>query len=150
MECVRYLARQGIPFLGSNDNNDNFYQLLLLMGKYDKTILDRIEDTSVKRKHKFTHADHQLELLTLMSNQVSTNILVPIRENGIYSIMSDEWTDIANIEQLSICVRMVNDNLEVFERFLGFYEIPNIRSETIVNVIEDALIRMQLPLSSCR
>ena len=58
MECVQYLARQGIPFLGSNDNNDNFYQLLLLMGKYDKTILDRTEDTSVKRKRKFTHADY--------------------------------------------------------------------------------------------
>ena len=120
------------------------------MGKYDKTILDRIEDTSVKRKHKFMHADHQLELLTLMSNQVLRNILLPIRENGIYSIMSDEWTDIANIEQLLICVRTVNDNLKVFERFLGFYKIPNIRSETIVNVIEDALIRMQLPLLSCR
>ena len=35
MECVQYLAHQGIPFLGSNDNKDNFYQLLLLMGKYD-------------------------------------------------------------------------------------------------------------------
>ena len=68
MECVQYLARQGMSFLGSNDNNNNFYQLLLLMGKYDKTMLDRIEDTSVKRKRKVTHADYQLELLTLMSN----------------------------------------------------------------------------------
>ena len=56
----------------------------------------------------------------------------------------------ANLNQLSICVRTVNDNLEVFERFLGFYEIPNIRSETIVTAIKGALIRMQLPLSSCR
>ena len=114
MECVQYLVRQGIPFLGSNDNNDNFYQFLLLMGKYDKTILDRTEDTSVKRKHKFTHADYQLELLTLMSNQVLSTILIPIKENDIYSLMSDEWTDIVNLEQLSICVRTVNDNLELF------------------------------------
>ena len=66
--------------------------------------------------------------------------------------MRDEWTDIANLEQLSICVRTVNDNLEeVFERFLGFYKIPNIlRSETIVTAIKGALIWMQLPLSSCR
>ena len=63
--------------------------------------------------------------------------------------MSDERTDIANLEQLAICVRIVNDNFEVFERFLGFYEIPNIQSETIVTAIKDALIRMQLPLSSC-
>lgn len=105
MECVQYLARQGIPFLGSNDNNDNFFQLLLLMGEYDKTILERIEDTSVKQNHKFTHADQQLELLTIMANQVLRKLLVPIRENGIYSLMSDEWTEIANMQQLSICVR---------------------------------------------
>ena len=149
MECVQYLARQGISFLESNDNNDNFFQLLLLMGNYDKTILDRIEDTSVKWKHKFTDADYQLELLTLMSNQVLRTILIPIKENGIYSLMSNEWTDIANLEELSICVRTVNDNLEVSECFLGFYEIPNIRSEIIVTTIKDALTRMQLPLSSC-
>ena len=109
-----------------------------------------MEDTSVNRKHRVTHADYQLELLTLMSNQVLRTILIPIKENGIYSLMSDEWTDIANLEQLSICVRTVNDNLEVFECFLGFYEIPNVRSETIFTAIKDALIRMQLPLSSCR
>ena len=61
-----------------------------------------------------------------MSNQVLRTILIPIKENGIYSLMSDEWTDITNLEQLLICVRTVNDNLEVFECFLGFYEIPNI------------------------
>ena len=106
--------------------------------------------SEVKQKHKFTHVDYQLELLTLMSNQVLRAILIPIKENGIYSLMSNEWTDIANLERLSICVRTVNGNLEVFERFLGFYEIPNIRREVIVTAIKDALIQMQLPLSSCR
>ena len=90
MECVQYLVGQGILFLESNDNNDNFYQLLLLMGKYDKTVLDRIEDTSVKRKHNCTPANYQLELLTLMSSQVLRTILISIKENGICSLMSDE------------------------------------------------------------
>ena len=43
-----------------------------------------------------------------------------------------------------------NENLEMFERFLGFYEIHSIRSETIVTAIKGALIRMQQPLLSCR
>ena len=62
--------------------------------------------------------------------------------NGIYSI--------AYLEQLLICVRTVNDNLEVLEHFLGFYKISNIRSKTIVTAIKDALIQMQLPLLSYR
>ena len=43
MECVQFLCRQGIPFLGSNDGNDNFYQLLLLRGKDDPIILEKIK-----------------------------------------------------------------------------------------------------------
>ena len=36
------------------------------------------------------------------------------------------------------------------EDFLGFYNIPNIQSNTIVSVIKDALVRLQLSLSYCR
>ena len=43
MECVQYLCRQGIPFLGSNDGNDNFTQLLLLRGKDNPLILEKLK-----------------------------------------------------------------------------------------------------------
>ena len=36
------------------------------------------------------------------------------------------------------------------EDFLGFYEVPNIKSVTIKNVIIDALTRFQLSLSQLR
>ena len=38
----------------------------------------------------------------------------------------DEYTDVSNKEQLPFCMRWVNNNLEVSEKFLGFYEIINI------------------------
>ena len=44
----------------------------------------------------------------------------------------------------------VNNDLNIHENFLGFYEIPNLKSKTIVSVIKDALIRMQFPLNNCR
>ena len=71
-------------------------------------------------------------------------VLKPIRCNEIFSLMSDEWTDISNLEQLSICTRTVNKDLIVQENFLGFYEIPNIKGETIVSAIKDALISCPL------
>ena len=40
--------------------------------------------------------------------------------------------------------------LVVHEDFLGFYEVPNIKSATIKDVIVDALVRFQLPLSQLR
>ena len=53
-------------------------------------------------------------------------------------------------EQLTFCVRWIDEKLDAHEDFLGFYNVPNISSETIVSVIKDALIRLQLSLDSCR
>ena len=44
----------------------------------------------------------------------------------------------------------MDDNLELRENFIGFYEIPNINADTIFSVIEDCLIRMDLSLQNCR
>ena len=43
----------------------------------------------------------------------------------------------------------MNDNLEVFEKFLGFYEIPNISISTIVSVLKGILRRYNLTLDLC-
>ena len=45
-----------------------------------------------------------------------------------------------------ICARTVYDDLNANEYVLGFYEIPNIKSETILAVVKDVLIRLQFPL----
>ena len=129
MEYVQYLARQSIPFVGSNDNNGNFYQLLLLRGKDNPIILDKIKDGSSKRMYKYTHADYQRELLTLMSNQVLEKVLTNVRRNEIFSLILDEWTDISNKEQLSMCVHTVDHDLNANEYFLSFYQIPNIKRQ---------------------
>ena len=46
--------------------------------------------------------------------------------------MCDEYTDVSNKQQLSMCVRWIDDSLNPHEDFLGFYELPNIASDTIV------------------
>ena len=63
--------------------------------------------------------------------------------------MADEGRDVSNIEQLSFCVRSVDNSLDVSEDFIGFYELDNIKSETIVNAIKDILLRCHLNLDNC-
>ena len=60
--------------------------------------------------------------------------------------MADKYTDITNKEQLSFCIRTVDNNLEVKEDFLGFYELENIKSVTVMNAIKDILVRFNLSL----
>ena len=51
---------------------------------------------------------------------------------------------------MTICLRWISENLEAHEDFIGFYQIPDIKADTITSVIKDALIRLQLSLNECR
>ena len=64
-------------------------------------------------------------------------------------MICDKYTDCSNKELLTFCLRWVISNLHVFEHLLGFYEIPDIQSSTIVSVIKDVMIRMQLKFDKC-
>ena len=50
---------------------------------------------------------------------------------------------------MSFYVRSVDDNLDVSEDFIGFYQIDNIRSETLVNTIKNILFRCHVNLDDC-
>ena len=143
---MRYLGRQGIPLQG-HDNNDNFTQLLYLLGSNDKNI---IEHLNRKVGHKYNHHDVQNELLNNMANQVLRQKLTVIREHKFFAMMADEGTDISNIEQLSFCVRTVDDDLNVHKDFLGFYKVDDIKSETIIKALKDILMRFSLSLDDCQ
>ena len=84
-----------------------------------------------------------------MANQITRDITANF-QNNFYSIICDEYTGISNKEQLSLCIRWVNKFLVAHEEFLGFYEVPNIKSETLVKIIKDIFLRFQLSLQLCR
>ena len=149
MECLQYLARQGIALRGNEDGNDNLTQLLLLRGKDHPLILERLKG-KVSGKRSYTHHDFQNELLSIMANNVLRSKLNEVKVNKCYSIMCDEYTDMSNKEQLSFCIRWIDSMLNAREDFMGYYEIPDIKSDTIVMAIKDALIRMNLPFCDLR
>ena len=49
-----------------------------------------------------------------------------------------------------MCLRTVSDDLETQKDFLGFYELNDIKSDSIVHAIKDVLLRSNLSLQSCR
>ena len=46
--------------------------------------------------------------------------------------MADEYSNISNKEQLTFCYRWIDDHLSVHGDFLGFFELRNIKSDSIV------------------
>ena len=57
----------------------------------------------------------QNELLEIMTYHAQREKF----ENLFFSIMGDEYMDISNKEQLSLCLQSLKENLEVQEDFLG-------------------------------
>ena len=53
-----------------------------------------------------------------------------------YSVMGDETADISNKEQLALCIRWVDDDLQFHEDFIGIHKIPNTTADEIVKVIK--------------
>lgn len=64
--------------------------------------------------------------------------------------MADEVTDSANREQVVICFRSVDEQFEAHEDFVGFDQVDSIKSSSIVEVLKDAILRLNLAMSNCR
>ena len=63
--------------------------------------------------------------------------------------MADEVTDSSNKEQLVICLRWVDNHLNPHEEFIGLYSVDRIDAATLVHVIKDTWIRLNLKLEDC-
>ena len=131
---------------GSDHINDNLTQLLILRDKDNPAVLERIFSASASNKRKHTHQDCHNELITLMANEVLRSKLPLIKLSKFFSIICDEYTDVSNKEQLSFCILWIDGDLCLVEDFLGYYELPNINSDTIVVAIKDSLMCFELPI----
>ena len=104
IECLQYLARQGLAMQGDTDDESNFIQLLKLRGKDRPLLLKWLE----RKEDKYTSHEIQNEIIAIMANYVIRDLVSEIR-GGFFSIMCDEYTDISNKEQLTICIRWVDE-----------------------------------------
>ena len=73
-----------------------------------------------------------------------------INDSMFFSIMADEVTDCSNKEQLIICFTWVDKGFNTHEDFIGIYNVDNIKAVTLVTVIKDVLIRLNIPLPNAR
>ena len=77
-------------------------------------------------------------------------ILRDIAKNIYDSIFYLIMADCGNKEQFTICFRWVDKGFNTHEDFIGIYNVDNIKSDTLVTVIKEVLIRLNIPLSNAR
>ena len=128
------------------EENSNFNQLLHLRVLDDPNLL-----TWVQRKaEKYTSLENLNELLKIMVQSVTRDIASTVGFSGFYTLMADEVSDASNIEQVAICLRSIDDNFDAHEDFVGMHAVECIKADTLVQVLKDTLLRMNLPIANCR
>ena len=110
----------------------------------------RISTRVNKNRNKFLHNEHQNQIIKIMPLKILQDIAKDINNSIFYTIMADEVTDASNQEQFVICLRWVDQFLEVHEDFIGLYKVGNIKADTLPTAIEDVLLRLAIPLQNAR
>ncbi|XP_052132730.1 zinc finger MYM-type protein 1-like [Frankliniella occidentalis] len=144
-KSILFLGRQGLALRGHSSSGGNFEALLKLLSDYVPPLKKFLE-----RKKKFTSHDIQNEMLQIAAHKILRSKLETIRENQTFSLIIDEASDESVKKQLSVSVRTVDEDLVATENFLGLYEVSSTTGEALTKIVEDALLRFQLPISSCR
>jgi len=130
---------------GHDDKEGNFMQLLTARNG------DVPELTFwLSRRSKYTHHSIQNEILEMYSHAILRQILDRACQSRSFAVIMDGTQDINKVEQESMCIRIVDDNLDPFEEFVGFYSVEETTGEMLANCIKDVLLRFQLSFDKLR
>lgn len=155
LSTIRYLGRQGLALRGHykavdesrkrSEFDSNFIQLLRTQAEDNPQLLKWME----KSQDKFTSPEIQNEILSIMALHILREIASELSGKW-YTIMVDETTDLSNTEQMVLCLRYVDNNLEVHEELIGLYSLESTSADVVVTAIKDILLRMNLTINNCR
>lgn len=107
---MRYVSKQGLALRGHSNEEGNFQTYLRDKAENDPNL------TSWLQKHH-TSPEIQNEMLSIMGNTIIRRVAEEISALPVlqYSIIMDGTQDISGTEQISICLRYVDKDLEPSE-----------------------------------
>ena len=151
VESLRFTAYQGLSQRGDTENDTavnqgNFLELLQMIGKFDKTVAQKISDNP--RNAKYTHHDIQNEILDIMANMIRDQISSEVQDAEMFALMVDESKDLSKTEQVSVVLRYVKNDKAV-EEFLHFTPADGLDAESLFATIKDTLSKCYIDHTAC-
>ena len=144
---VRLLCRQGLPLRYDKAEIDsNLHQLLQEKAQTNTNFAQWLK----RKENVHTSADIQNEMIKVMGINILCKISTDIHASPFISVMADETADASNVEQVSVFIRYISNELEVHEDFLGLYSVPSIDAAMLVSVIKDVFLRMNISFDKLR
>ena len=156
-ESIRFCGHQGIIMRGHRDENvtANFNCLLALIGKFNPDVEKYLGS---ENKAKFLSPQIQNEVLRNLAHTLLRGLLDRIRaklmgdnkKESVFSIFSTRRRILTANEQVSLCVRFCNSEMNSEEVFLGFHMTKRTTADALLSLIKSSLIAFNLPFSGIR
>lgn len=146
IKAIKFLCRQGLALRGGGDGFDGNLHQLLLMKAEDSNLAEWLR----RKENVYTSPDIQNEIIKTLGLKILRDIASDLQSSPFICIMVDETTDISNREQSAVVFRWVTQDFQVHEEFIGVYNVPSIDSATLISMIKDVMVRMNLSINRIR
>ncbi|XP_029347739.1 uncharacterized protein LOC100568464 isoform X2 [Acyrthosiphon pisum] len=148
---VKRLSSRGLAFRGTTskigcNNNGNFLMALELLAEFDPFLSNHLETYGNPGKGNTSYISYNIyeQFINIMSKQVLNTIIQEVKASRYFSISVDSTPDISHIDQLSFCVRYVNNKGEPVERFLCFLDQIGHKADDMANAVFSVLKKYDL------
>ncbi|XP_074296543.1 uncharacterized protein LOC141626797 [Silene latifolia] len=153
LSCLRFLLRQGLAFREHNEkakssNKGNFLELLDWLVQNSESVAKVVLAKSPEN-HQVTCPTIQKELIKCCA-QETTKLIIEDLNGDYFGLLADESSDVSHKEELAICLRYVNKDGKLCERFLGIVHVKNTTSLTLFEKIKKLLDGHSLSMSNIR
>ena len=144
-------ARQNIALRGHDEqetsqNKGNFLEILDLLAAYSDEFKNRLSNSP--RNCKYTSNHTQNDILLAACDTILDQVATEVKQAGVFAVMEDECRDVSRIEQLSVCIRYVNNGL-ITEHFLGFSDMHELDAGAITDKIVSMLDKRGINIKQC-
>ena len=122
------LSGQGLAFRAHDEskrssNRGNFLELMDLLACYSHELRSFLDKEHVT----YTSHDPQNDLIDCIAEEVRSEIQNRIHTSNFIAIMMDDTSDISNVEQSAVSVRLIHQG-EVEEHLLGLIDVSDDQS----------------------
>ena len=153
LRCLRYLLGQGLACRGHDENEEssnrgNFLELLTWLGENNDNV-QKVVLKNAPRNNMMIAPTIQQDLINSCAKETTRLILEELGDEH-FGILADESSDVAQKEQMALCLRFVNKKGRVCERFLGIVHVEDTTSLSLKNAIESLLMEYSLSMSRIR
>ena len=154
VDVIVTLGKRNIGLRGSWDKvkkkeDGNFQFFVDWKAVFDQDLKHDIEKGA--RNAQYISPTTQNELIACCEAEIRDSIIEKCKEAPLFSLCADETTDVSVTEQLSLCVRYIDQStMEVCEDLLGYMRLEKCDAKSIAGVITETLQKWTLNIEKLR